>query len=228
MATYRAVRLILMFCLSSTLSFPALTADVAVAGHVLAIDMPPGYCQLGSSPPERRIVDFARANFEANGAHELLVYFAACDQLVGLRTGKAKSISRFGQFLALKKDGKVIDAQGQHSRKAVIELFANYPKFLYDMTALRAARKFKTEGYEFVANHGIISSDETAAYMGTSAKASMEDGSMGYQLGVSGISLVRDLVIQVNLYERAAVAPDMHKLLAAQRINMSRLVAGNR
>lgn len=74
---------------------------------------------------------------------------------------------------------------------------------------------------------GVLGTDDAAIYIGLLANAPAEDGSKRVLLGVTGMTVIKQLPVSMNLYEAKHPSSTVSRMLAIQQKNLAALVASN-
>ncbi|CAN7783736.1 hypothetical protein LJR175_008345 [Variovorax sp. LjRoot175] len=100
-----------------------------------------------------------------------------------------------------------------------------------DDAKLRAATDASTSLNQ---NLGVLGTDDAAIYIGLLANTPAEDGSKRalngskrVLLGVTGITVIKQLPVSMNLYEVKHPSSTVSRMLANQQKNLAALVAAN-
>lgn len=210
-------------------SLGAEAATVNLAGRKVDVPIPDEYCQFG-----KRIVDIELARVllsELGNDNQVLAFFADCDELDAYRHGSRASLDNFGLVFAQKRNGVVTPIPGRSRQEFVRETGGAIVANTAD--AVKAgesqARLMLTRGnLTLQAQQPFrLQADENGAYFGIAGEISDGPGKRSPVLGVLGITLVKELFLSIEIYQRFSSAPPVAVLLERQQAAMAKLITGN-
>lgn len=185
-------------CLAFARVTPSHAEAVTLAGRILEVSAPEGYCVLDPARPAENVMIEALTKFNAEQTR-LLVPFGRCDELVDLRAGKRPKLDHFGQILALLQKGQV------HSIEAPTEVFLEgigkpFPTASIGNIADNGEAQFKALGGKLpprlVAQLGR---DDLAVYIGNTSVQQAGPQKIVI-IGTIGITLVNQVPLSVNMF----------------------------
>ncbi|HSF04716.1 MAG TPA: hypothetical protein VLG10_02900 [Methylomirabilota bacterium] len=204
------------------------THVASVLGANVVLSIPKGYCALDkNSRADNQPLSLLE---EANtGRNIILLMFADCKQLQRFRT-TGQSLSNSGVYMA--------PASARHPVKMprarfVTEIASAFKRQrqLVDQGHEEGKRRVSQQDVgvevEQVVNLGLLHSDDTAAYTGIVQTLQVEGSGKVQVAIVTGITLVRERVISVNLSADYSGHDTVTGLLAAQRELVKALIAAN-
>lgn len=172
---------------------------VTYLGRSLNVVPPQGFCELGTSPTERALVEFQRKNTAAAG--ELAQFSVPCDELAELRSGRLENFSRWAQVLVLKAKGKLMPVT--ISRAELVRKFAgSFADSPPDMKAVekRIRDEIGSEGITLTP-HSIkpIGATQEAFFIEMRGNVQLDQWSSNF-VGIGAVTVVNQLPVAVYAY----------------------------
>lgn len=201
---------------------------VSLLGANLVLPIPKGYCPLSAAHPADKDL-MSRTERTVGTRNRVLLMFADCAQLKRYRsTGTAMSNS--GSYMAPKSARKPVRMPRSKFARVI---GAQIKK---QTGAIKKAQRKMTErinkegnGAELKGNKnlGLVRQDDTAAFMGLVQTWQAEGSSKILAGSVTGLTLVRERIVSLNLYAPYEGRKTIESLLKAQRANIKRLIEAN-
>jgi hypothetical protein len=212
------------------MAFGAQAATVDLAGRRIEVPVPAEYCQFG-----KRLVDIELARnllSELGNDNQVLAFFADCDELDAYRHRRRSALDNFGLVFAQRRNGNSPVPIGGRSR----------PEFIKDMGGVVLSDrsdvvKLGEAHYKLALARGKLSlrsqqpfhlqADSNGAYFGIVGQLTASDGKPSNVLGVLGITLVKEMFLSIEIYQRVGASPPIEDLLERQQAAMAKLVEAN-
>lgn len=215
-------------CLAAffALSTTAGAASFEVNGQTIVVPTPPGFCELGGHPVDEAMLAQSRKIMAST--NRVLTMFADCRQLDEVRSGQREQFEAYGQVFVAAPRGVVLSIK--EPRRDFIEKMIQGTKdgaFRKSMQEAETSVKSRHPKAGIQENLGVLDSDGSAAYVGVVANGPASGTSTRRLLGVTGITVVKQAAIAVNLYRSTASGTTVAGQLAEQKRNMSALVSAN-
>jgi len=221
---------ILIFSFLAMMAFGAEAATVDLAGRKIAIPIPAGSCQFG-----KRFIDVELARVllsELGNDNLVLAFFANCDELDEYRHGNRTALDNFGLvFAQARKGGSPVPIAGV-SRQDFIRNVGGV--VVADLSEV--VRKGETQ-YQLAQSKGKLSlqsqqpfhlqADRNGAYFGIVGPLTDASGKRSNVLGVLGITLVKEMFLSIEIYQRIGASLPIEDLLERQQAAMASLVEAN-
>ena len=215
------------------LALIALTAEAAavnLAGRQIEVAIPAGYCQFGT-----RLVDIALARVilsEIGNDNQVLAYFANCEELDAYRHGDREALDNFGLVFAQTRNGnKLMPIPGKSRRDFIKEMGG---VIIPDVAEV--VKNGETQFKQALSKGRIpldsqqafhLQADDNGAYFGIFGQVTDVHGERSNMLGVFGISLVKEMFLSIEIYQRFTSTPPLEDLLDRQQAAMAKLVEAN-
>ena len=205
-------------------------APVTVAGRKIEIPIPAEYCQFG-----KRFIDVELARVilsEIGNDNLVLAFFANCEELDAYRHGKMAALDNFGLVFAQARKGSNPEPITGLSRPEFIKKNGGViiPN-LADVVEIGESQ------YKLAQARGNLSlqsqqpfrlqADQNGAYFAIFGQLSDGRGKASTVLGVFGITLVKEMFLSIEIYQRFSGSPPIEALLERQQAAMAKLVAAN-
>lgn len=211
-------------------SLGARAAALDLAGRKIEVPIPAEYCPFG-----KRLVDIelARALLnELGNDNQVLAFFADCDELDAYRHRRRAALDNFGLVFAQKKNGNSpVPIKGRSRQEFIRDLGGVTISDPSDVVRLGEAH------YKLALARGKLSlrsqqpfhlqADGNGAYFGIVGQLTDSDGKLSNVLGVLGITLVKEMFLSIEIYQRIGAAPPIEELLDRQQAAMAKLVEAN-
>jgi len=223
------LRLIIMQLLV-LMAVGAQAAPVTVAGRKIEVPIPAEYCQFG-----KRFIDVELARVilsEIGNDNLVLAFFANCEELDAYRHGKMAALDNFGLVFAQARKGSNPEPITGLSRPEFIKKNGGViiPN-LADVVEIGESQ------YKLAQARGNLSlltqqpfrlqADQNGAYFAIFGQLSDGRGKASTVLGVFGITLVKEMFLSIEIYQRFSGSPPIEALLERQQAAMAKLVAAN-
>lgn len=215
----------LLYCVASFLVSAACSAaPVVLGGKPINVLLPEGYCALDERPAEQRLINMTKAQMGTDV--EVLVMFDDCKELAGLRAGKPGMMSDFGQITVQVKNGQPITvtapSRSEYFRRIRTQIDGGIK------TGLQQAEQRMKLDSTASGSLGVLGEDGNGLYSGLHISMQDELGGMRQMTGVVGITLVKDMVVGINLYHAfTGKETGLKQTLSRNRTAMARFVRGN-
>ncbi len=201
-------------------------------GEAFGITLPPpdGFCELDAAHPADR--DMLSLIQELNAGHnQVLAISAECSQLNALR-GKGVLLSNYAMYLMPLSAGEIPSSM---SRAQVIEsvagAFGQFDSALdraEDVMRDRLANADAAIELQDLVNVGLLHRDDDALFTGILTRAvDPATGEEEVTAVVTGLTLVANRIVTLNLSAPYEGRPTLDGLLAEQRQNVQRLLDAN-
>lgn len=204
------------------------THIASVLGADVVLPVPKGYCVLNKENPADKAVISSMEQLNA-GSNTVLLMFADCKQLTAFRT-KGEDLANYGSYLAPASRREPLKMPRARFVAEMAKALKER-KDLTDQAAAEAKRRVKAQdtGTEIdqTVILGLLHSDDTGAYIGLLQTWQVDGNGKTQQTTVSGLTLVRERVISVNLAAPGHNRDTVNALLAAQRGIVKALIAAN-
>lgn len=208
-----------------TLSTTAEGASFEVDGKTIVVPLPAGFCELGGNPVDEAMLSHSRKIMAST--NRVLTMFADCGELVEVRNGRREQLGAYGQVLTAAPNGTVLSIKAPRQEFiAKMVQGANGGAFRKSMQEAEASVKSRHPNAGIQENLGILDSDDSAAYIGVVLNGPAAGAATRRLLGVTGMTVVKQTAISVNLY-RLASGTSVTGQLAEQKRNMSAVVRAN-
>lgn len=208
-----------------TLPTTAQGAIFEVDGKKIVVPLPVGFCELGGNPVDEAMLSHSRKIMAS--MNRVLTMFADCGELVELRNGRREQLGAYGQVLAAAPQGTVLSIKAPRQEFiAKMVQGANGGAFQKSLKEAETSVKSRHPNAGIQENLGVLDSDDSAAYVGVVLNGPTAGTATRRLLGVTGITVVKQVAISVNLY-RLASGTSVTGQLAEQKRNMSALVRAN-
>lgn len=212
------------------LAFGAEAAPVNLAGRKIEVPIPAEYCQFG-----KRLVDVELARLilsELGNDNQVLAFFADCEELDAYRHRRRSALDNFGLVFAQKRSGSGPAPITGRSRQ----------EFIRDMGGVVVADaadvvKLGDIQYKLAQSRGKLSllsqqpfhlqADNNGAYFGIFGQLTDAEGKPSNVMGVLGITLVKEMFLSIEIYQRFSASPPTEELLERQQAAMEKLVREN-
>lgn len=217
-------RSLLVLCIT-LFTQEAQAGSVNLLGHQIMLPIPPGYCEMGGHPADNELLRLGKES--VGNSNELLVAFADCSELKELRNGKRVLLDHFGQILAQKSNGQLANFPGMARPLFLQKMSQRAGSTNEAMKNANTKLRQVTSGYTGFENLGILKVDENGMYVGLVLGMVTPSGQPRSLLGVSALTLIKEMSMSINLYQTYKGAPDLPGLLAAQQSAMAKFVKAN-
>ena len=173
---------------------------VSLIGANVVLPIPSGYCAMtNSNAADAQLISLIeRVN---NGRNKLLLMFADCAQLKMFRTS-GKDLSNYGSYLAPVSANRPVKIPRAHFAKIIGKQFEKQKKMI-EKAMKEAEQRVRNNapGLDLQKNEnlGLIHRDDTAAFTGVIQSWQTEGSAASRLATVTGLTLVRDRVVSLNL-----------------------------
>lgn len=186
--------------LAATFAGPAAAVQFD-AGNGVTLELTPfaGYCAMDEArPAEANLIRTMRA--AVGESMRVVLAFGDCGELVELRDGQRQYLNRFGQILLVAQGGTVQPVPDDRA-DYLAKVAKAFPTATLDEVAANGEAQFKATRPADAPRpiFAVIGRDEMALYIATSSLQGHEDAQT-MVAGIAGISLVRQLQLNVNLF----------------------------
>ncbi|MDD3443774.1 MAG: hypothetical protein PHS60_00065 [Zavarzinia sp.] len=209
--------------LAATLAGPAAAVEFD-AGSGVTLELAPfaGYCAMDEArPAEAALIRTMRA--AVGESMRVVLAFGDCEELVELRDGKRQFLNRFGQIL-LVAQGDTVQRVSDSRPEYLAKVAKPFPTATLDEVAANGEAQFKATRPADAPKpvFAVIGHDDMALYIATTSQQGHDDART-MVAGIAGISLVRQLQMNVNLFaaydgstaQGIQVLDDLHHQMAA-------------
>lgn len=225
------MRAFLTFRLAALVAFVASAgaqaATATINGVTIKADAPAGYCELSDGHPrDAELLTQTRQMLRGN--NHLVLSFVKCDEVADFRKGRRDKLDNFGQVMVPMPKGQFQRIYA--ARPAfVASLDASAKKIGSDTMKQVDAKLRAASGGELSVNQnlGVLGTDDSAIYFAVLTNAPAEDGSRRVLLGVSGMTVIKQLPVTINLYEVKGPSSTASRMLSLQQKNLANLIAAN-
>lgn len=202
------------------------THRVSVLGADVVLSIPKGHCALDKHNRADNEVISALEQVNA-GRNAILLMFADCKELETYRA-TGESVSNSGVYMAPGSARQPVRMSRAQFVAKVAEVFRQQQP-LVAKGHEEAKRRVKAHGAEIDQNVslGLLRSDETALYTGVMQTWQVEGGGKVQVATVTGLTVVRERVISINLSADYKGRDTVTALLATQRGLIRALIAAN-
>lgn len=221
---------LIIFQLLVLMAFGAEAASVNLAGRKIEIPIPAEYCQFG-----KRFVDVELARLilsELGNDNQVLAFFADCDELDAYRQRRISALDNFGLVFAQKRSGNSpVPIPGVSRQEFIRGLGA---VIVAEPSAV--VRHAETQ-FKLAQARGKLSllseqpfhlqADKNAAYFGIFGQVTDAQGKPSNVMGVLGVTLVKEMFLSIEIYQRFSATPPIEELLGRQQAAMDKLVTAN-
>jgi len=216
----------LFFALFAIVAIDAQAATVTLLGRPIEVVIPNGYCEAGNHPADAEMVRRTREGI--GNSNQIIVLFADCKELEDFRKDKRTMIDNYGQMLAQQTPkGQILSFKGV-SRAEYIQKISDRSSYFPEAFKKAEARaKEFIPGNPSIENLGLLSTDSNGLYFGLLMVLSNDTGKLRTVVGVSGMTLVKERSISINLYQVYKKTPDLRGLLTRQQSAMANFVRSN-
>lgn len=201
---------------------------VSLLGAKVVLPVPKGYCPLTTAQAADKDL-ISRTERTVGVRNRLLLMFADCAQLKRYRS-RGISLSNFGSYMAPKSAKKPLKMSRSRFTRLMGEQIEKQKDAIVKAQRQMTERLNKEGNRAALAgneNLGLIHQDDSAAFMGL-VQTWQAEGSAKILVGaVTGLTLVRERVVSLNLYAPYKGKKSINALLTAQRANIERLIAAN-
>lgn len=201
---------------------------VSLVGADVTLPVPSGYCALvKSNAADNQLISLIeRVNA---GRNRLLLMFAECAQLKTFRAS-GKDLSSYGSYLAPVSASKPVNMPRARFATIIGKQFEKQ-KELIEKAMKEAKQRVRQNapGLKLQDNQnlGLIHQDDTGAFTGVVQNWQTEGSAVSRLATVTGITLVRDRVVSMNLAASYTGKATVTALLSEQRKNIKRMIAAN-
>lgn len=219
-----------IFSLLVLMALGAQAAVVDLADRKIEIPIPAEYCQFG-----KRLVDIELARVllsQLGNDNQVLAFFGNCGELDAYRHRKRDALDNFGLvFAQTRKGSSPVPIVGVSRQDFIRDMGGVVVPNLSDVV------KSGETQYRLAQSRGRLSlltqqpfhlqADENGAYFGIFGRLPDAEGKPSTVLGVLGITIVKEMFLSIEIYQRFSDAPPIEELLARQQAAMARLVTAN-
>jgi hypothetical protein len=208
-----------------TLSSTAEGASFEVNGQTIAVPLPAGFCELGGHSVDEAMLAHSRKIMAST--NRVLTMFADCGELAEVRNGQREQFGAYGQVLVAAPHDAVLSIKSPR-QEFIVKMVqgTNAGAFRKSMQEAEASVKSRHPNAGIQENLGVFDSDDSAAYIGVVLNGPAAGTATRRLLGVTGMTVVKQTAISVNLY-RSTSDTSVAGQLAEQKRNMSALVRAN-
>jgi hypothetical protein len=219
------------FLLLLCLPLAAQAESVTIAGKTIQLVIPAGYCQL-TKEKDAAFMRAAISSFDIN--NEVLAIFAACGELDGFRRGSRDALDNFGQILAQKtKKGAFMPIAGVSRQRFITNITGrsfesmDINRMNQEISA-RYRNAFNSEALASEAQRPyLLGADNNGAYFGVQSRLVEMSGKRSNLFGVVGITLINELSLTINIYEKFKGETPINGVLERHKKAVAALVAAN-
>jgi len=215
------------------LVFMAVTAQAAtvtLAGRKIEVPVPAEYCQFG-----KRFIDVELARVilsEIGNDNQVLVFFANCDELDAYRHGKRAALDNFGLVFAQARKGGSPEPITGLSRQEFIKrnggVVVPNPADIVEIGESQHKLAQARGNLSLLTQQPFrLQADQNGAYFGIFGHLGDGSGKSSIVLGVFGITLVKEMFLSIEIYQRFSASPPIEALLERQQAALAALVAAN-
>lgn len=215
---------LLLLSLFTIIAVDLQAATITLLGRSVEIVIPNGHCEFGNHPADAEMV--RRVKEGLGDSNQIIVLFADCREVVRFRGGKGAILDNYGQILAATPKGQLRALKGVTRPEFIQKISGKINPS--DAFKKASARLQKIDpSYQLQENLGILSADSNGVYIGILLTMTDDAGKPRRVLGVTGMTLVKDLAISINLYQAYNKSPDLEGLLVRQKSVMASFVEVN-
>ncbi len=191
----------------------------------IAVYLPDGFCELGSSAHEMERKRFVQESL--GSARELLSLLAPCNEVVKLAAGKTIAFQRWVIVELPKVNETYYSALSSETfvQQAMAQA-AEDPADVLTRLEKRLKRQMRDQIAIDPIHSGVISSD-LATYQGSIASVKTLDGKIGTIIGVEAMTAAKGIVVRCSMFELADAMSSFEMLLKKQRGLMAKFLAIN-
>jgi len=223
---------ILLSQLFVLLAFGANASPVNLAGRQIEVVIPSGYCALSEeNPSDAEVIRVTKAGME-NGSNQILVLFADCKEQSEVRGGKRQTYDNYGQILAQMRKGKLEPLKGVSRSEFIRKIGGTSPTVNVNQVVQSAVARYNAAlsggsiSYDAQKPYWLIS-DQNGSFYGMLGQLVDVYGKKSNLFAVLGISLIKEMSLTINIYQKFKGEPPVAQLLAKQQAAMAALVLGN-
>jgi hypothetical protein len=198
---------------------------VELLGRLIDPVIPNGYCEVGGHSADTDMVN--RTKEAIGSSNRILLLFADCKELSEFRKGKRNVLDNYGQILAQTPKGQLRALKGV-SRQEFVKKMAAQSDYIPDALQKAETRaKQYIPGYQRQESLGLLTADANGLYVGLLMTLTGDAGQPRPIVGIFGMTIVKDLVLSINIYQAYQATPDLRGLLSKQQNAMDKFVRAN-
>jgi hypothetical protein len=217
----------LLTCIVLLASAHTQAATIVLSGRSIAIAIPKGYCELGNSPIEEKM---NKRTIQGIGSdNQLIKIFVECHELNALKNGSVIRVSNYGVITVLTQNSKIRILNDLTRQQFINQLSEKFSKTNSDRlmkVAEEHGRKF-VEGYQSAEILGPLGIDVNGVYFGIAATFNDDTGQSIRSIGVTGATLLKDLVFSISINRVDNTSIDLRTLLSRNKSTMLGFVHAN-
>jgi hypothetical protein len=200
---------------------------VRVGDKTLALDPPPGYCELDPGDPNDAVV-IKRVETQQEGMNLVALQFGICNELADWRASRIPILSRYGQIMLPLSYAQAPRPLPMSRQEYLGEVAPAIPKVdAAEVAELESKLNSRTEDVQVsgIQNLGILDQDGNALYVGMLGV--IEGGGQKLPVAaVAGATLLSSIPATVNLYGPTEEGA-FDKLIAIQKAYVAELIRRN-
>jgi hypothetical protein len=229
-AMLRALGLGVLFAIATDIT-GAMAADAVFGGVTIKLPTPDGFCELSAGYPADNRALAAVGRALESGGNKLLSMSADCQELGGWRVGQRSFLDNYGQYQAAiaQLDRSVSSPQAISETcsgmRTAGKAMANSLTPTIQAIIENAVKTVKMNSMSFA---GVLAEDQTACYAAEVQNLTTEAGTEKIQLGLLGVTVVKNKVIYVYRFSIYTPSADVKGQLAKLQSTVASLQAANK
>ncbi len=220
---------LLLFLQLLFVSIQAQSATFNLQGRSISVDTPTGYCEVGGQTADNDILQLNRNTIGPD--NQLLTMIVVCKELDDYRNRRRTMVDNYGIIVVQAPKGQIRIIKGGSRAEFIRQVATSANNAGTADTIKKAEARLKQNAPTLqnidVENLGLLATDSNGLYMGVIKNMKFSNGESLSVVGVMGMTLVKDIIISIILYQPTTSSQSLQNLLTRQQSRMADFVKLN-